>query len=98
MKKLWDRIGGAIGIIMTMVGKTDKKKDTGKILLGFAVLMFGMDTMSGAVSGLKNDPSFSSHVLVGTTMSEISVVLFLQGAKLMILDIICLIHLKKKNY
>ncbi len=42
-----------IGIIMYMTGKEQKRKDTGTILLGFAVLMFGMDTMSGAVSGLK---------------------------------------------
>ena len=31
-------------------------KDTGMILLGFATLMFGMETMSGAVSGLKDVP------------------------------------------
>ncbi len=42
-----------IGIILYMAGKEQKRKDTGTILLGFAVLMFGMDTMSGAVSGLK---------------------------------------------
>ena len=42
-----------IGIIMYMTGGEQKRKDTGTILLGFAVLMFGMDTMSGAVSGLR---------------------------------------------
>ena len=47
-----------IGIIFTMFAKDSKKKDTGAILLGFAVLMFGMDTMSGAVSGLKDVPQF----------------------------------------
>ncbi|MBQ7040377.1 MAG: Na/Pi cotransporter family protein, partial [Clostridia bacterium] len=47
-----------IGIIYTMFSKDSKKKDTGCILLGFAVLMFGMDTMSGAVSGLKDVPQF----------------------------------------
>ncbi len=47
-----------IGIIMTMAGKTTKKKDTGNILLGFATLMFGMDTMSGAVKGLADVPQF----------------------------------------
>lgn len=47
-----------IGIIFLMTGKTDKKKDTGTILLGFAVLMFGMNAMSGAVSGLKNVDGF----------------------------------------
>lgn len=47
-----------IGIIFSMFSKDSKKKDTGCILLGFAVLMFGMDTMSGAVSGLKDVPQF----------------------------------------
>lgn len=48
-----------IGIICIMTGKTDKKKDTGIILLGFAVLMYGMNAMSGAVSGLKDVPGFA---------------------------------------
>ncbi len=47
-----------IGIIMLMFCKGNKKKDTGTILLGFAVLMFGMDIMSGAVSGLRDVPAF----------------------------------------
>lgn len=47
-----------IGIIFFMFFKDDKKKDTGTILLGFATLMFGMDAMSDAVSGLKNVPEF----------------------------------------
>ncbi len=47
-----------IGIALTMFGKTNKKKDTGTIFLGFAVLMFGMDIMSGAVSGLRDVPAF----------------------------------------
>ena len=38
-----------IGVVLTMMAKSDKKKDVGMILLGFAVLMFGMDTMSGGV-------------------------------------------------
>lgn len=47
-----------IGIAMTMFGKTNKKRDTGTIFLGFAVLMFGMDIMSGAVAGLRDVPAF----------------------------------------
>ena len=47
-----------LGIIFYMFCKGDKKKDTGMILLGFATLMFGMDAMSGAVSGLANVPQF----------------------------------------
>ncbi len=42
-----------IGLILTMIAKNDKRKNTGYILLGFAILMFGMDAMSGAVSGLR---------------------------------------------
>ena len=47
-----------IGIILYMFCKSDKKKDTGTILLGFAVLMFGMDIMTGSVSGLADVPEF----------------------------------------
>ncbi len=47
-----------IGIIFYMFCKSSKKKDTGVILLGFAVLMFGMDTMSSAVAGLRDVPAF----------------------------------------
>ncbi len=47
-----------IGIIFYMFCKGDKKKDVGTILLGFAVLMFGMETMSGAVKGLASVPEF----------------------------------------
>ena len=45
-----------VGIILYMSCKSGKRKDTGVILLGFATLMFGMDTMSGAVAGLKEFP------------------------------------------
>ena len=41
-----------VGTVFLMFSKSDKKKDPGTILLGFATLMFGMDTMSAAVSGL----------------------------------------------
>ena len=47
-----------IGIIMYMFSKDSRKNDTGMILLGFATLMFGMDTMFGAVSGLREVPAF----------------------------------------
>lgn len=49
----------AIGIIMYMSGK-DKKKDIGEILLGFAILMFGMETMSDAVKPLADVPEFTN--------------------------------------
>lgn len=49
-----------IGIIFYMFCKSSKKKDTGMILLGFSTLMFGMETMSGAVSGLGTIPAFQN--------------------------------------
>ncbi len=53
-----------VGILFYMFGKNGKKKDTAVILLGFATLMFGMDTMSGAVSGLKDSPAFQALFLL----------------------------------
>ncbi len=53
-----------IGIIFVMFLKSDKKKDTGTILLGFATLMFGMDAMSGAASGLAEVEAFRNLFLV----------------------------------
>ncbi len=47
-----------IGVIFYIFLKSSKKKDTGLILLGFATLMFGMETMSAAVSGLRDVPAF----------------------------------------
>ncbi len=71
-----------IGIIMYMFMKKQKTKDMGLVLLGFAVLMFGMDTMSGSVAGLKENEAFTSiltmfgdqpvlGVLVGTVFTAI---------------------------
>ncbi len=53
-----------VGIIFYMFGKNGKKKDTAVILLGFATLMFGMDTMSGAVAGLKDSAFFRELFLL----------------------------------
>ncbi len=68
-----------IGIGLLMFSKSNKKKDIGNILLGFAVLMFGMDIMSGAVSGLSEVEGFRNlfvafenpilGVLVGTLVT-----------------------------
>ena len=49
-----------IGIGLYMFGKTEKKKNVGTILLGFSVLMFGMSSMSSAVSPLKDVDSFKA--------------------------------------
>ena len=70
-----------IGIIFYMFCKDGKKNDTGLILLGFATLMFGMDTMSGAVEGLGKIEAFQNlfvlfqnpilGVLVGAVVTAI---------------------------
>lgn len=70
-----------VGFLLIAMAKSDKKKNTGSILLGFAILMFGMDMMSGAMSGLKDNPAFTSMltmfenpimgILVGTIFTVI---------------------------
>lgn len=52
-----------IGIIFMMFSKSNKKKDTSVILLGFATLMTGMDLMSNAVAGLKEVPEFTNLLI-----------------------------------
>ena len=54
-----------IGIIMIMAPNSNgKKKDTATILLGFATLMVGMETMSGAVAGLKEVEAFRNILVM----------------------------------
>ncbi len=70
-----------IGIILYMSAKTDKKKVVGEIMLGFAILMSGMDTMSAAVAPLKDVPEFTNilmlfdnpimGILVGTVLTAV---------------------------
>ena len=70
-----------IGVLLLMMGKKDRHKDVGTILIGFAVLMFGMETMSGAMEGLKENDSFKQimimfenpimGVIVGTVLTAI---------------------------
>ena len=52
-----------IGVIFVVFLKDPKKKDIGGILVGFAVLMFGMDSMSGAVKPLANVPEFTNILI-----------------------------------
>lgn len=56
-----------VGIIIKMFAKKQMIKNVGDILLGFAVLMFGMSTMSGAVSGLGEQEWFRNGL---TSMSN----------------------------
>ncbi len=71
----------AVGVVMSMVCKSDKKKDIAAILLGFSILMFGMDMMSDAMARLKDSPAFGQMlimfsnpimgILVGTILTAI---------------------------
>ena len=70
-----------IGVIMIMGAKSAKKRDVGTIMVGFSVLMFGMDLMSDSVAPLANMPEFTSiltafnnpilGVLIGTVFTGI---------------------------
>ena len=70
-----------IGIIMTMVSKSEKKKSIGTIFVGFAVLMYGMELMSDAVSPIAEMPGFTSlmqkvsnpllGILIGTVVTAV---------------------------
>lgn len=55
-----------IGIIFVMFTKNRKKHDTGMILLGFAVLMTGMELMSSSVSSLKTSETFTGILTLFT--------------------------------
>ena len=52
-----------IGVIFIVFLHDEKKKDIGNIMVGFAVLMFGMNTMSGAVKPLAQVPEFTNILL-----------------------------------
>ena len=52
-----------IGVIFIVFLHNEKKKDIGNIMVGFAVLMFGMNTMSGAVKPLAQVPEFTNILL-----------------------------------
>ena len=49
-----------IGILLIMVSKGDRRRSAGSIMVGFAVLMYGMELMSDSVSPLADMPQFSS--------------------------------------
>lgn len=55
-----------VGILLTTVSKKDKQKDMGSILIGFAVLMYGMKMMSGAVEPLTEMPEFQNILTLFT--------------------------------
>lgn len=53
-----------IGVAYIMFSKREKVKDVGMILIGFAILMTGMDTMSAAVKPLANVPEFTNILMM----------------------------------
>ncbi len=53
-----------IGMSFFMFAKSEKKKDIATIMVGFAILMFGMQTMSGAVEPLADVPEFTEILLM----------------------------------
>ena len=53
-----------IGVAILMMSKREKRRNMATIMVGFAILMFGMDTMSGAVKPLANSPEFSKILLM----------------------------------
>ena len=55
-----------IGVVFLLFTKSDKKHDAGSIMVGFAVLMTGMEMMSGAVKPLANVPEFTNILLMFT--------------------------------
>ncbi len=83
-----------VGVLLLMAAKSDRRRSVGSILIGFAVLMFGMNFMSGAMEGLAGVPGFQSAltafnnpllgvlvgaVLTGVIQSSAASVAILQG-------------------
>ncbi|MBD5128637.1 MAG: Na/Pi cotransporter family protein [Ruminococcaceae bacterium] len=55
-----------IGVVLIMFTKSDRKKTFGTILLGFSLLMFGMNMMSSAAEGLKDNEAFQRFMVMFT--------------------------------
>ncbi|MBQ3355503.1 MAG: Na/Pi cotransporter family protein [Oscillospiraceae bacterium] len=61
--KNFSPIVAIIGAVLILMSKKTKRQDLGKIMVGFAVLMYGMTFMSDAMDGLKDNPSFQSMLV-----------------------------------
>ena len=87
----------AIGVILTMTAREDdRKKNIGTILVGFAILMFGMETMSSAVSPLARDEKFTgiltafSNPVLGTLAgAALTAIIQSSSASVGILQALC---------
>ena len=62
-----------VGIIFIMASKNNKRKNVGAVLVGFAILMFGMEVMTDAMSPLADMPQFT-HILTAFTNPILGVV------------------------
>ena len=62
-----------VGVVMIMAAKTNKRKNVGAVLIGFAILMFGMEVMTDAMAPLADMPQFT-HVLTAFTNPILGVV------------------------
>ncbi len=70
-----------IGVVMIMAAKSNKRKNVGAVLIGFAILMFGMEVMKDAMAPLADMPAFTSvmtaftnpilGVIVGTVVTAV---------------------------
>ncbi len=87
---------GLIGICLYLFAKKGKRKQIGGILLGFAILMTGMEAMSGAVAPLKDIPAFTnlflmfSHPITGMLMGALlTAVIQSSSASVGILQALC---------
>ena len=85
-----------IGILMIMSKKSQKSKDIGSIFIGFAILMFGMETMSDSVKPLADDPNFTgiltrfSNPFLGVSMGAIlTAIIQSSSASVGILQALC---------
>ncbi len=85
-----------LGVILIMGAKTEKRRDIGAILAGFAVLMFGMEVMSDAVKPLADVPEFTgiltmfSHPLLGMLAGALlTAIVQSSSASVGILQVLC---------
>ena len=62
-----------VGIIFIMASKSNRRKSVGAVLVGFAILMFGMEVMTDAMSPLADMPQFT-HILTAFTNPILGVV------------------------
>lgn len=85
------------GVILLTMGKRERQKNIASVMIGFAVLMFGMETMSGAVKPLAELPEFTNILLVfsnpvlGMLVGlVITAIIQSSGASIGILQALCL--------